>query len=104
MRLVDACCIVLGKDNYKREINDFINQSKLKDVSEFYMITLVTIGYHARFQKHNKKKPLPLLPATANGRDNILNDNIEYNDAGVYDVNPYFRVFEYVPHGECLGL
>ena len=98
---MDACFVVLGKDNYQREIKSFIKQSKLRDVHEFYMVSLITIGYQARFMVHTKNTPLPLLPATANGRDNILDNNIQYNDEGVCDANHYFRVFEYVPHGEC---
>ena len=98
---MDACFVVLGKDNYQREIKSFIKQSKLKDVHEFYMVSLITIGYQARFMVHTKNTPLPLLPATANGRDNILDDNLQYNNEGVCDANEYFRVFEYVPHGEC---
>ena len=101
VRLIDACCIVLDKDgNYLKEIQDFVNDSDLVDKYEFYALSIITLGYHARYQIACGKAALPILPSTANGRDHLLDyDAIRFID-GVY-TNAYIQLYQYVPHGEC---
>jgi len=103
VRFIDACCVVLGKEDYHAEIRAFCNASGLTK-HEFYAISLITIGYHAKYHfLINGGKPLPFLPTTANGRDNVLDyDNIKFDEDGVY-TSTYIKLFQYVAHGECWG-
>ena len=67
------------------------------------MIPLITMGYHATLSKLNHQKNLPILPTTANGRDNLLEyDTISFGNEGVFE-NDAVKLFRYVPHGECWG-
>lgn len=92
---------MLGKDNYQGEIKAFVEDAGFRDEHEFYMLSLITMGYQIRYYKSmNESRPLPILPATANGRDNLL----EYNEInftnGVFE-NDYVKLFKSVAHGEC---
>lgn len=103
MRLIDACCIVLGKDDYQREIRAFLKAAELTKY-EFYAVAMITIGYHAKYYAlKNDNKPLPFLPTTANGRDNVLDyDAINFNNQGFCNF-ACIKLFQCVPHGECWG-
>ena len=96
----------MGKEDYHAEIKAFCNASGLTK-HEFYAISLITIGYHAKYHFLLNGKPLPFLPTTANGRDHILDyDNIEFDEeeGGVYNYKGnYIKLFQCVPHGECWG-
>jgi len=96
----------LGKEDYQWEIKAFCKASGLTK-HEFYAISLITIGYHAKYHFLRNGKQLPFLPTTANGRDHILDyDNIKFDEkeGGVYNYeSTYIKLFQCVPHGECWG-
>ena len=92
----------MGKDDYQGEIKAFVKDAGFSDEHDFYMLSLITIGYQIRYYRYINKCPLPILPATANGRDNLFEYNeIDFNkDDGVFK-NDYVKLFKYVAHGEC---
>ena len=99
MTFGDASSAVLGKDDYHADIRKIVKGTGLHNENEFYMISLITIGWHARFHRvRTGGKPLPLMYATANGRDHHLEyDSIAFTD-GVYE-HEYVKLYPVVPHG-----
>ena len=106
VRLVDACSVVLGKTDYLGEIRKFIEIAGYKNKYEFYAVSIITIGYHAKYYSFINDGSegdglLPILPSTANGRDHLLDyDNITFDKNGVFKSH-YCKLFRCVPHGEC---
>ena len=98
MTFGDASSAVLGKDDYHADIRKIVEGTGLRNEKEFYMISLITIGWHARFHHVRTGKPLPLMYATANGRDQHLEyDSIVFTD-DVY-LHKYVKLYRVVPHG-----
>lgn len=98
IRLTDACCGVLDKDDYQRDIRGLIQDGQLRNKFEFYMITAITLGYQIRHYNFEHNKALPILTATANGRDNLLMKKLVYDDIK-FTGNHRVLVIKDVAHG-----
>ena len=101
IRFVDVCALALGKDKYEEEIKEFCKAARIS-VDEFYLIGTILVGFHALFYKMNNNpgERMPLLVASANARDHVINTNASPNENGIIITN-LLMYCGVVPHGEC---
>ena len=100
VRFVDACSVALVKDKYQTEIKEFVKAAGIS-LEEFYLLSMMSIGFHSKYYKIiNNGKPMPLIVASANARDNLLDMELEFADNGTI-LTCLLKYFGVVPHGEC---
>jgi len=97
---VDACVLALEKDRYKAEIREFINAAGIS-LDEFYLTSIMLIGFQAIwYGMNNNGNPMPLLLASANARDHLIDTTLQPNEYGI--INTSWLIYcSVVPHGEC---
>jgi len=97
---VDACVLALEKDRYKAEIREFIGAAGIS-LDEFYLISIMLIGFQAIwYGMNNNGNPMPLLLASANARDHLIDTTLQPNEYGNI-ITSWLFYCSVVPHGEC---
>ena len=97
---VDACVLALEKDRYQAEIKEFIWAAGIS-LDEFYLISIMLIGFQAIwYGMNNNGNPMPLLLASANARDHLIDTTLQPNEYGNI-ITSWLFYCSVVPHGEC---
>ena len=97
---VDACVLALEKDRYQAEIKEFIWAAGIS-LDEFYLISIMLIGFQAIwYGMNNNGNPMPLLLASANARDHLIDTTLQPNVDGII-ITSWLFYCSVVPHGEC---